>query len=489
MLMILEQKASMRPAHPAFAWRDEEITYAGLARRVAGAAAEIAALPPVVGLLAEDSIDWAIADLAANAAGKTLVPIPTFFSREQMAHLIADAGVAHVLTDSRFQSLAQSLGIPHTEIPGREESSIPKIDGASRIVYTSGSTGTPKGVRLASDQIDHSVKALAAASRASPDDLHLSVLPLPLLLEQICGIYLVIHAGATSHIATGVAESCAKGDIGPLVQACEKVRPTTTVLVPDLLAALTAGYAKLGKTAPKSLRFAAVGGAPVPERLLEAAWRAGIPACVGYGLSECCSVVTLSPPGSRSHSAGKPLPGVEVIIDDGEIVVSGPTVMLGYLGGEDPHRLWRTGDLGRFDEDGNLTVLGRKDNLLVTPNGRNISPEWIEAMIEQDPCIGRCVLIHGHEGALIAVVTPATSIEAGARAMDFDAPALIHEAVRGAPDYAKPKLCVVTTEELLAKKGLLTGNGKPRRDALARHFGGISRPRHAAGTPLETIAP
>lgn len=489
LLKSLEQRASERSTKAAFLTSSGSITYGGLARRVSGAAAEIAALPLVVGLLAEDGIDWVIADLAASAAGKTLVPIPAFFSREQMAHLIADAGIDHVLTDSRLQALARSIGVPCSEVPRSEGSTISRIDGASRIIYTSGSTGTPKGVRLAGGQIAHSVMALATASSAGADDLHLSVLPFPLLLEQICGIYLVIRVGATCHVAVGAAESCAKGDAGSLVQSCEDVRPTTTVLVPELLAALVAGYAKFGKTAPESLRFVAVGGAPVPDHLLEAAWRAGIPACVGYGLSECCSVVTLSPPGDRSYTAGKPLPGVGLDIDDGEIVVLGPTVMLGYLGGEDPRGRWRTGDMGRVDEDGNLVVLGRRDNLLVTPNGRNISPEWVEAMIERDPRIARCVVLCDNEGELTAVVTPACSVDADTRSTGFHAAAIIVDATRRAPEYARPMTCVTTSEDFLAREGLLNGKGGPRRAAFAQRFGGTSNKRHTVRAAPESSAP
>jgi long-subunit acyl-CoA synthetase (AMP-forming) len=483
LLASLERWASQRPAQPAFTWDGGAIGYGALRRRVAGAAAELAALPPVVGLLAEDGIDWVIADLAAGAAGKTLVPIPPFFSAQQIAHLIADAGVAHVLTDERLQPLIQPLGVPCSPVPCREAAALPEIAGGGRIIYTSGSTGTPKGVRLGGAQIGHSVRALAQASAADAEDRHLSVLPFALLLEQICGIYVVLHAGASSHIAAGAAARCAEGDPGALLQACEAWQPTTTVLVPQLLAALAGGYAALGRKAPASLRFVAVGGAAVPAALLEAAWAAGIPACTGYGLSECCSVVSVSRPGSRSHSAGPPLPGVAVEIEDGEIVVSGPTVMQGYLGGVSPEGRWATGDLGHFDGDGNLVVVGRRDNLLVTPNGRNVSPEWIEAMVERDPRIRRCVVVCGADGALTAVVTPAVPPQAPG-----DLAAAVSLAVRQAPAYARPTRCIPTSEDVIAGDGLLNGKGEPRRAAFAACFSGDAVPSQKIEVPLEFIA-
>ena len=158
----------MRPAQTAFTGNTGSLTYAQLLRRVAGAAEVLAALPPVIGLLADDGVDWVVADLAASAAGKTLVPVPAFFSRAQMAHLLANAGVTHVLTDASCGETAHSLGSPCSVIPQREASTLPRTAGATRIIYTSGSTGKPKGVRLGGRQIGHSVIALAKASGGSP---------------------------------------------------------------------------------------------------------------------------------------------------------------------------------------------------------------------------------------------------------------------------------------------------------------------------------
>lgn len=467
---MLARRASESPRRTAFAWQGGSITYESLLRRVAGAAAELAALPQVIGLLAEDGIDWVIADLAAVVAGKTLVPIPAFFSLEQMAHLIADAGIGHVLTDSSFRIILQPTAIPCSGIPQVEADNCADATGAQRIIYTSGSTGSPKGVRLGDGQISHSVEALTAATGARPDDRHLSVLPFPMLLEQICGIYLVLRVGASSYIARETAAACAGGDSDPLLDICEAQQAATTVLVPRLLAAMVGGYANRSRRAPPSLRFVAVGGAPVPAPLLEAAWTLGIPACAGYGLSECCSVVTVSRAGSRSTTAGPPLPGVGLEIEDGEIVVSGPTVMQGYLGGADPRGRWHTGDLGRLDAEGNLIVLGRKDNLLVTAAGRNVSPEWIEAMVEQHPRIRRCVVICDREGELSAVVTPQDSSDVGEPAFTVEAAAIVAEATRRAPGYARPSTCVVTSEEVVAREGLLNGKNEPRRAEFARIF-------------------
>ena len=180
------------------------------------------------------------------------------------------------------------------------------------------------------------------------------------------------------------------------------------VLVPELLVAWVKELQACGNRAPDSLRFIAVGGAPVSPRLATAAWEQGLPVYEGYGLSECSSVVSVNRPDARrAGTVGLPLSGVEVAIDEGEIVVSGPTVMRGYVDEPQTSGSWHTGDLGHFDPDGFLIVTGRKDNVIVTAAGRNINPEWVEDIIAADNSVRRCVVV-AYERELVALIIPAT---------------------------------------------------------------------------------
>ena len=174
-----------------------------------------------------------------------------------------------------------------------------------------------------------SAMALAKATDASSADRYLSVLPSALLLEQISGIYAPLSVGAQIHLPW---ESPGRSGNDSIAAAAQEGQVTVTVLVPELLAAWLRQLQAMDRSGPSSLRYVAVGGAPISRQLAAAAWEQGLPVHEGYGLSECCSVVSLNRPGDRRvGTVGRPLPGVQVTIDNGEIVVSGPTVMKGYL--------------------------------------------------------------------------------------------------------------------------------------------------------------
>jgi long-subunit acyl-CoA synthetase (AMP-forming) len=161
---------------------------------------------------------------------------------------------------------------------------------------------------------------------------------------------------------------------------------------------------------------------------------------------------------------------LSVEIDDGEIVVEGPSVMDGYLHGDLAARCWRTGDIGALDADGYLTVYGRRDNLIVLPNGRNISPEWIETMLAGDPRIGACVLGQAGNPAQLAVLLMPSGrgAEWFAAASRDDLLSLVEKACLSAPEYARPKAAFVIAREEAAARGLFTANGRIRRTEAAK---------------------
>lgn len=456
---------------PAFADAELALTRYQFANAAANFAHQVADAPNVVGILMPNGVRWAIAAVAAAMAGRVLVPLPTFFTWEQIAHVVADAGIGLILTDTptpeESSSATPTLVVT---VDDRQPADARLRSGFSVVTYTSGSTGTPKGVRLGSRQIGWSARALAKASGATSGDRHLSLLPLSLLLEMISAIFVPLIVEGATFFDRDMAEAVGRGRVGSLAAAFERHIPTTAVLVPQLLKVWAAELASTGQRAPSSLRFVAVGGAPVPLAVAEAAIKLGIPVHEGYGLSECCSVVALNSPGQRAPgTVGQPLDGLSVTLDNGEIVVAGPSVTDGYLGRADHKGSWHTGDLGQFDADGNLTVLGRKDNLIVTGYGRNISPEWVETALLNDQRLMLACLSGGAEAPLTALLIPAPFAEKAV--LDISHEDLGEQVARltaHLPTYARPERIVALSLIGARAAGLLTDNGRVRRAAVAK---------------------
>lgn len=464
-----------RDRSPAFAEDGVTLTWDEVVARVSGLARSLEPERRTIGLYAENGVAWAVAQLAGACTGRTVVPLPTFFSPAQLAHVVRDAGVDCVLASPGLIGRTADSGVATRLLDiSTTADDPPRERGFAQVIYTSGSTGRPKGVRHGTSQMDWMAGALMEAVSATPGDRYLSVLPLSLLLETLCGVFVPVLAGASVRYEPGIAERIGAGDLSGLAAAFAAHNPSLSVLVPQLLAAWVAELEATPAKAPASLRLVAVGGAPVPPALADRAQAAGIPICEGYGLSECGSVVALNRPGSRRRgSVGQALPGLTVRLDSGELLVDGPSLMDGYLGSERASGPWRTGDLGAIDGDGFVYVHGRKDNLIVLASGRNVSPEWVETMLLQDPYVGACgVAGHGMD-RLTAVIVPTP---VGELWFDVAHPeeqlAFIQACCAEAPAHAIPGRCLILSRSDAVASGLLTPNGRiargPLKDFVAR---------------------
>lgn len=463
-LAALFCQSQSRPDDVAFSAGSESLTYAQLAGQVGAFSHRLDALSDdVIAIYAPNSLHWVVADLSLAFAGKTMVPLPTFFSDEQLRHIIKDAGVKHILATDETYKHAKAFVLPVSKIilnaaPMPLDAERDNSRNAERIIYTSGTSGAPKGVRLGDGQINASARGLLDASGATSQDRYLSVLPFSLLLEQIAAIAVPIMAGAHVTLEPDAAARATKGDGSALMNAFEDADATVSVLVPGLLNAWTKALSVAHKTAPKNLRFIAVGGAPVHPALAQSAWALGIPVHEGYGLSECCSVVSVNRIGNRiPNTVGRPIQGAYVTLKDGEIVVHGSTVMKGYLGhAQNPNGVWHTGDLGAFTDEGALRILGRKDNLIVTQGGRNVSPEWVEGVCESLSSINKAVLCLVPQHGLILIVLAQQNF-------DDDDQAQLNETLTHLPDYATPDHITFITQADALQNGLFTPLGDVRR--------------------------
>lgn len=444
-LAALAASAQSRPDDLALIDENTSLTFQQLAGHVAHLAHSLQEAPQTVAIFAPNCTVWVIADLALALLGKTMVPLPVFFSPDQLAHIIDDAGVELILTTPAAEEQSQDLDRPCLVLDTLGDTmpfptDLSTADQAVRIIYTSGTTGTPKGVRIGSRQISASARGLVQASDATADDRYLSILPFSLLLEQIAAICVPLLAGAPIYIEAHAAGAVMQGDVEPLIKAFAKHQPTASVMVPELLGAWVQGLLAMHLDAPKSLRFVAVGGAPVSPAVANTAWELGIPVHEGYGLSECCSVVSVNRPGERvAGTVGTPIDGTKITLVDGEIIITGPTVMSGYLGRENiTEQTWATGDLGEMTADGHLRILGRKDNLIVTQNGRNISPEWIETLALDAPGVLMAKLSLNTADELVLNVT------CHANADSEGLEPQIRACLSTAPDYAQPAKIIMT---------------------------------------------
>lgn len=410
----LARHAKGRPDATAFREGERSLTWSDLARAVSRAAAGFAAGPRCVGL-ARVGLDYVIGDLAATLAGCRVVPVPGFCSAGQVAHLLADSGATLI---DRLP--AGAAGVPLTY-----------ASDATRVIYTSGTTGRPKGVILGDRQLTASTRGLLQVISAGPADRYLSVLPQAQLLEQICGIFLPILAGAETVLCPEGTTCLFSGDGRAMARRAAACDPTVTVLAPRQLTLWVAALRE-GISAPRSLRYVAVGGAPVSPALLTEARALGLPVAEGYGLSEACSVVALTPADAPGGSAMQPVPGVHLWIEDGEIVVDGPTVMSGYLGRAPQDGPWRTGDLGRI-EGGRLSMLGRRDAMILRASGRNIAPEWVEAAALADPAVPGAALVLLPDDRLVLVMA----------AMAAPRMADLLDRLSDLPAYARPDALVI----------------------------------------------
>ncbi|HUH37559.1 MAG TPA: AMP-binding protein [Spongiibacteraceae bacterium] len=431
----------------------------------------------VVALVADNGPDWLIADLAAQLAGVVLVPLPGFFSPNQLFHSAVTAGVDTLLCDDPKTTLGwlrrpvkaiRTTALPSLQLVGIEPARRAALPaGTAKITFTSGSTGQPKGVCLSDQQqLEQALRLQRRLTLDSPR--HLCVLPLSTLLENVAGAYTALLSSGQvllpSLQALGFSGSRLV-DGKRLLATISTTEPTTAIVTPALLQLLATAAAQ-GWQPPSSLTMVAVGGARVSPRVLEQARAAGIPAYEGYGLSECCSVVSVNSPAADAvGSSGRVLPGLDVCTEAGEIVVAG-NAMLGYV---DEPGSWgqariHTGDLGRLDGD-ILTVTGRRKNLLVSAYGRNISPEWLEAEMVAGTAVGECVVFGDAMPYCVALLSPRDPALTDA-AIDDWVSAVNHTL----PDYARIQRWHRLQRPLAESEGLLTDNGRPRRESIQRRY-------------------
>ncbi len=430
-----------------------------------------------VAILADNCPAWIALDMACASLNIPLVPLPAFFTDQQLEHAIVEAGISTLVTDhgQRGQKLGFVLTPQDLDAPmlcmRRVKLGDATPPNIQKITFTSGTTGDPKGVCLTQAQQLAVASGLNQATASLKIERHLCLLPFSVLLENIAGVYAPMMAGADI-ICPPLEETGLKGassfDANQCLNTIEKYQAESIILLPQMLMALLQASAP-GDPRLTSLKFIAVGGGKVPMGLLTLARMFSLPVYEGYGLSECASVVCLNTPANtKPGTVGKPIAGVQVRVDaNQEIWVKGRHFS-GYL-----HELktnseptlcvgeWLpTGDLGALDEDGFLSIQGRKKNLIITGFGRNISPEWPEGvLLSTGLFLQAAVFGEGQTGlaAMLVLRNPSDSNKVQ------DALDKVNAQL---PDYARIVQHLLVPEPFSFNNGLCTANGRIRRDAI-----------------------
>jgi long-chain acyl-CoA synthetase len=406
-------------------------------------------------------------------------------------------------------------------------------DSVASIVYTSGTSGIPKGVVHTHKSFAAEIEALRSLNLLEPDDRQLLFLPLAHIFAKI-----VFLASVGTGIQTAFAES-----IDRVLQNLRETRPTFFASVPRVFEkihdqlkrdierrpglrqrlfdrAFSRGrefsrterhgrdqnaleraeqtvydalvYKRIKRLFGGNIRFLFSGGAPLRPDLAEFFHAAGILLLEGYGLTETAAVSTLNLPNDfRFGSVGKPLPNVDVTIDeDGEILVRGDSVMREYHGMSEeteeaiePDTGWfHTGDLGKFDRDGFLHITGRKKQLIVTAGGKNVPPAVIERKLIKSEFISGAVVYGDGRAFISALIAPNKQLEhwAAGKGIPFES---LEDLVRrnevieriqrevdrvneSLPSFESVRRFALMPRPFLAEEGELTPTGKLRRDRI-----------------------
>ena len=328
------------------------------------------------------------------------------------------------------------------------------LEDIATIIYTSGTTGRPKGCMLTHKnfvELSENALAVLASSVVTPGSQTVMFLPLAHVFARYISVLAVAGGSKVGHTP----------DIKHLLEDLQSFKPTYILAVPRVFekvynsaslkaegdgkgkifaaAAKTAidysraqqeggaslglklkhtvfdklVYSKLRAAMGGNVRHAVSGGGPLGERLGHFYQGIGLQILEGYGLTETTAPITVNRPERiKIGSVGAPLPGNAVkIADDGEILAKGVCVMKGYFGRDDltaetfVDGWFRTGDIGQLDDQGFLTITGRKKEIIVTSSGKNVVPALLEDQIRADSIVSQCVVIGEQRPFIAAIVT------------------------------------------------------------------------------------
>ncbi|RJP32061.1 MAG: long-chain fatty acid--CoA ligase [Phycisphaerales bacterium] len=373
---------------------------------------------PRVGILLPSGGAFAMTCFGALWASRVAVPLNLLLSAEELRGIVEDAGLDAIITVRHFAETVEQMparAIYLEDLPLKRKvfmklmsrpPAAPRVepDDVAVILYTSGTTGRPKGVQLSYGNLHSNCVDSMASLNLDQHHRFLNVLP-PFHVFGLTGLVLMpIHLGATVH---------AIPRFNPLhaIKSIAEKQITLVVAIPSMYAAML----KAKSATPemfRSVQLAISGGEPLPDSVARGFQeRFGVTLRQGYGLTETSPVVAVcTEDATRDGTVGRPIRNVRVSIvaadgrhcgpgEDGEIVIHGPGVMKGYYNQPEETRAvidedggFHTGDMGRLDDHGFLTISGRIKEMLIV-GGENVYPREIEAVLEEHADVVQAAVI------------------------------------------------------------------------------------------------
>ncbi len=407
-----------------------------------------------IAVIGENRYEWGITYMSVVCGVGIIVPMDKELPEKEVNQLIETAGVDAIVYSPKSEKAIQSAPVAtkfnmETDIPALVEEGKKLLAEGDRtymdvkidpeemriLLFTSGTTSDAKAVMLNHRNIAENLMGMCAMTYIGPDDIFLSVLPIHHTYECTCGFICQIYRGTTVAYSDGLRY---------ITKNLAECKATMMLGVPLLVETM---YNKVWKQAEKSgrakklrlgikisrallklgidkrrtlfkdihaalggnLRMLVTGAAAMDPVVAEGLRDFGIEVVQGYGLTECAPIAALNRDCNyRDAAAGLPLPGVDIQIDDpdengiGEILIRGKNVMMGYYNNptataEVLRDGWFcSGDYGYIDKDGFVYITGRKKNVIVTKNGKNIFPEEIETYLNRAPIVAES-MVYGAE--------------------------------------------------------------------------------------------
>ena len=419
-----------------------------------------------VAIYSQSMPEWSIALMSCVAYGRVAVPMLPDFAEMEVTNIITHSEAKAIFISKKLyskltQEIIDSLdfiieidtftvlkGISQTAdelIAAKAElensNCVPNELDLATIIYTSGTTGSSKGVMLTHKNLTSHVYITRKLRPSFEWDVWLSMLPLSHTLECSLSLLLPFSCGSTVYYLDKAPTPSV------LLKAFKQVQPTTLIIVPliiekifkgSILPKLTAkpAMAKLyrttlgrkflhymaGKEMKKmfggKVRFLGIGGAKLDGNVERYLIESKFPYTIGYGLTECSPLLSGLPPfKNKWQTAGIAVPGVTLKINnpdpitgEGEIIAKGDNIMPGYYKNPEAtaeafteNGWFRTKDLGHIDKDGNLSIRGRLNSMIVGASGENIYPEEIETVINFHTDVTES-LVTSEKGLLVAQV-------------------------------------------------------------------------------------